>query len=89
MYGVIFLFKYPSADQQKTFHVAGKVDEDAAERLFFAAQTIQNACGTQALLSILLNHEDHIELGTELRAFKDFTRVFPSQVLSSRDETRY
>jgi ubiquitin carboxyl-terminal hydrolase L5 len=60
--------------------------------LFFAAQTIQNACGTQAILSVILNNDSAdtntlatkegtgyaINIGNELREFKDFTAGFPS-----------
>lgn len=65
------------------------VVEDAG--LFFAAQTIQNACGTQAILSVILNNDESsnrylsgednthssIEIGPSLREFKDFTNGFP------------
>src|SRR5438045_8251747 len=53
IYGVIFLFKYPLGETPQAADGRprdGTFDEDAAQRLFFATQTIQNACGTQALL---------------------------------------
>ena len=55
-------------------------DDDAAENIFFAAQTIQNACGTQALLSVLLNQDDKVTIGPHLQEFKEFTSAFPSEV---------
>ncbi|KAJ5788982.1 uncharacterized protein N7518_005993 [Penicillium psychrosexuale] len=64
----------------------GTYDPAATDKLFFAAQTIQNACGTQAILSVILNHDDPaspqpaIELGDELRSFKDFTTGFPPEL---------
>ena len=97
MYGVIFLFKYigsssksSSAPQDGTY--ATQVVED--KELFFAAQTIQNACGTQAILSVILNNDSTeltthptgssdrsaIDIGNELRDFKDFTTGFPSDL---------
>ena len=42
--------------------------------LFWAQQVINNACGTQALISILLNIEGNkIKLGEELENFQNFT----------------
>ncbi|RAL60799.1 hypothetical protein DID88_009904 [Monilinia fructigena] len=47
VYGVIFLFKYPvgEAPNKDGTPKDGSYDYAAAENLFFAAQTIQNACG--------------------------------------------
>ncbi|KAI0964988.1 ubiquitin carboxyl-terminal hydrolase [Xylaria arbuscula] len=89
VHGVIFLFKYPTdrpyAATDKPLD--GTFDHDAAERIFFAAQTIQNACGTQALLSVLLNKDNKesdssdsgVDIGTPLREFRDFTMVLPPE----------
>ncbi|KAL1305413.1 hypothetical protein AAFC00_002300 [Neodothiora populina] len=80
--GVIFLFKYlgSTPDSQRD----GALDPDAADsnKVWFAAQTIQNACGTQALLSVLMNKTgatDGVELGQPLSEFRDFTREFPAE----------
>ena len=62
----------------------GVYDYAAADDLFFAAQTIQNACGTQALLSVLLNKADQVDLGSQLSDFKEFTGAFPSEVSIQR-----
>ncbi|KAI9816663.1 MAG: hypothetical protein M1832_005049 [Thelocarpon impressellum] len=82
VYGVIFLFKYPTGEKQSADAPRdGEFDHEAAERgLFFAAQTIQNACGTQALLSVLLNKEDEVDIGRQLKEFKDFTGAFPADL---------
>ena len=82
VYGVIFLFKYPTGERPTDTPRDGTFDFDAAENLFFAAQTIQNACGTQALLSVLLNKDGEIDIGPQLRDFKEFTAAFPSEVNS-------
>ncbi|KAI9869744.1 MAG: hypothetical protein M1830_005140 [Pleopsidium flavum] len=80
VYGVIFLFKYPTGEKRTDVPKDGSFDFEAAENLFFAAQTIQNACGTQALLSVLLNKDGQVDIGTQLREFKDFTGAFPSEL---------
>ncbi|OCK84266.1 ubiquitinyl hydrolase [Lepidopterella palustris CBS 459.81] len=80
VYGVIFLFKYPTGEKRTDVPKDGTFDYDAAENLFFAAQTIQNACGTQALLSVLLNKDGEVDIGEPLREFKEFTTAFPSDL---------
>ncbi|RAL15577.1 putative 26S proteasome-associated ubiquitin C-terminal hydrolase [Aspergillus homomorphus CBS 101889] len=106
VYGVIFLFKWIREQQQPSATTAapissssqqppsGTYDTSPPPSLFFANQTIQNACGTQAILSVILNHDDAasasstnpsaapaIAIGPELRAFKDFTTGFPPDLL--------
>ena len=53
------------------------VQDNRIEKIVFAKQVIQNACATQAILSVLLNvnHKD-IQLGSTLGDFKDFTQSF-------------
>jgi len=80
IYGVIFLFKYPTGETRGKSPVDGSYDYDAASDLFFAAQTIQNACGTQAIVSLLLNREGSVEIGKELKEFKEFAGEFPPEV---------
>ena len=48
IYGLIFLFKYRGDDVAQ----ASSVDADPPKELFFARQVIQNACATQAVLSV-------------------------------------
>ncbi|KAJ1329191.1 ubiquitin carboxyl-terminal hydrolase L5 [Microdochium nivale] len=83
VYGVIFLFKYPTNEPYTSTDkpLDGTFDHDAAQDLFFAAQTIQNACGTQALLSVLLNKDrtGEVDIGAQLRDFKEFTMVLPPE----------
>ncbi|KAL4912816.1 ubiquitin carboxyl-terminal hydrolase [Aspergillus aurantiobrunneus] len=91
VYGVIFLFKYLRATPNSSSTTPaqdGTPTSTLPENFFFANQTIQNACGTQAILSILLNHDTPtpennntpITLGPELSSFKDFTTGFPSDL---------
>ena len=52
-----------------------------SEDVIFVKQVIENACATQAIVSVLLNcnHED-IDLGTNLTEFKQFVSCFDSEV---------
>nr|POE61072.1 ubiquitin carboxyl-terminal hydrolase 2 [Quercus suber] len=99
--GVIFLFKYPTSEKpSRDKPLDGEFDYSSLDRsdsqdegdepVWFAAQTIQNACGTQALLSVLLNKasssasvapdSNRIDVGPALRDFKDFTSAFPADI---------
>ncbi|CAG5118840.1 unnamed protein product, partial [Candidula unifasciata] len=69
--GLIFLFKWaPNSEPDGTI-----VQDSRLEKIFFASQIINNACATQAILSILLNavHAD-LELGDTLSSFKEFVQ---------------
>ncbi|KAG6009627.1 hypothetical protein E4U43_008692 [Claviceps pusilla] len=82
LYGVIFLFKYPTDRPYATADgpIDGIFDHEAAQQIFFARQTIQNACATQALLSVLMNKtsgDDDVDIGSQMRDFRDFTMVLP------------
>lgn len=80
IYGLIFLFKWQKADDS----TANIVRDSRLERLFFAKQVINNACATQAILSILLNapvrrsdkDDVGVDLGETLANFKEFSRTF-------------
>ncbi|KAK7507630.1 hypothetical protein BaRGS_00001565 [Batillaria attramentaria] len=73
VHGLIFLFKWVP-DKEPDGSV---VQDSRLEKIFFAKQVINNACATQAILSILLNctHPD-LKLGDTLSSFKDFAQNF-------------
>jgi len=73
VHGLIFLFKW----QQEEEPQGTVVTDSRMDKIFFAKQMINNACATQAILSILLNnkHPD-LELGSTLTEFKEFTASF-------------
>ncbi|XXQ30609.1 Ubiquitin carboxyl-terminal hydrolase [Plasmodiophora brassicae] len=72
VYGMIFLFKWRREGAPNT----SAMEVDDVPGLFFARQVIQNACATQAIISVLLNSPS-IELGEELSNFKSFTVDLP------------
>ncbi|RFU76948.1 ubiquitin carboxyl-terminal hydrolase l5 [Trichoderma arundinaceum] len=94
LYGVIFLFKYPTDRPYATPDgpLDGSFDHDASESIFFAAQTIQNACATQALLSVLMNKTEDVDIGEQMKDFREFTMVLPpefrGEALSNSDLIR-
>jgi len=89
--GVIFLFKYPTGEKATDAPRDGSFDHGAADKsraeggVWFASQTIQNACGTQALLSVVLNKDrsEDVEIGGSLEEFREFTGEFPAFVCPS------
>ncbi|PVU91891.1 hypothetical protein BB559_003938 [Furculomyces boomerangus] len=93
VYGIIFLFKWEanqssnSSDSQRN----NLSNNDLPEDLIFMKQIVNNACATQAILSILLNNNE-INLGPELDNFKDFIKSLTPElrgmVLSNSETIR-
>lgn len=63
--GLVLLFKWKPTKEERN------VIPDA--EVYFARQKVNNACATQAIINILLNNADKVELGEELSRFLDFT----------------
>jgi len=89
VHGLIFLFKWVG---NSVVSNTGKIVPDDGE-IFFARQVIQNACSTQAIISVLMNcsHPD-VKFFYVLSEMKDFTSDFdPSMkglALSNSDTIR-
>ncbi|CAK1588325.1 unnamed protein product [Parnassius mnemosyne] len=73
VHGLIFLFKYMQDDEPPEPVVC----DDRLDKIYFAKQVINNACATQAVISLLLNcnHPD-VDLGPELSKLKEFSMSF-------------
>jgi len=73
IHGLIFLFKWFPEEEP----VGSIVQDNRLDKIFFAKQVINNACATQAILSVLLNckHSD-VTLGETLGNFKEFSQSF-------------
>ncbi|KAJ5395438.1 uncharacterized protein N7487_009741 [Penicillium crustosum] len=68
VYGLIFLFRWREDND-------GKQEATCPDGLWFANQTANNACASVALLNIV-NNIPGIDLGENLRSFKEFTMPF-------------
>lgn len=96
VYGLIFLFKWESPSKSKAEGATNREplnEADIPPNLFFAHQTMTNACATQAILSVVLNAGlKPEELGPILTEFQSFTMSFPpslkGEAIASSDEIR-
>ncbi|XP_049848690.1 uncharacterized protein LOC126316442 [Schistocerca gregaria] len=80
VYGIIFLFKY--GGETKGIQIPQPKYVGDVPNLFFANQVINNACATQAILSILMNIKDtnSVDLGPMLTEFKKNVADLPSKI---------
>uniref|UniRef100_A0A671VPB0 Ubiquitin carboxyl-terminal hydrolase n=1 Tax=Sparus aurata TaxID=8175 RepID=A0A671VPB0_SPAAU len=81
VHGLIFLFKWQPGEEP-----AGSIVQDSRlDHIFFAKQVINNACATQAIVSVLLNcsHSDML-LGDTLTEFREFSQSFDAAVSSQQ-----
>lgn len=65
-YGLIFLFKWKPDGRQ--------IEAMDTPNVYFAKQMVSNACATQALINILLNSQDKVDVGEPLKKFHSFTK---------------
>ncbi|KAJ5110752.1 hypothetical protein N7532_001287 [Penicillium argentinense] len=68
IYGLIFLFRWREDDVKKQ-------EATCPDGIWFANQTASNACASVAMLNIV-NNIPNIDLGENLRHFKEFTMPF-------------
>lgn len=96
VHGIIFLFRYRGNEQEHARSRTGSIltEDTQPHDLFFANQVIQNACATQAILSIILNtgRDNGVDIGDELNRLKQFTVGMDSMtkglVLSNSEKLR-
>ena len=77
VYGLVFLFKWNADDRDERETMSE--DECKEKGVFFASQVINNACATQAILSILLNRPE-LSIGKTLSDLKAFTAEFTPEL---------
>eukprot|EP00924_Labyrinthula_sp_SR-Ha-C_P016098 maker-scaffold_4-snap-gene-19.2-mRNA-1 protein AED:0.14 eAED:0.14 QI:133/1/1/1/1/1/2/207/288 len=77
IHGFIFLFKFTSNEK----HPDDYIDEDVDESLFYMKQVINNACATNAVLSILFNlSQTQVKFSDQLLDFKNMVTSFPPDI---------
>ncbi|KAI8381318.1 uncharacterized protein BYT42DRAFT_566102 [Radiomyces spectabilis] len=72
VHGLIFASKY----KEDLLPEHPEEPDEGAEKVIFSCQVVLNVCATLALLGILLNCNDDVDIGNYLRHFKHFTKDF-------------
>lgn len=75
VHGLVFLFKHTGARERRE----GLAYAPEMGEVWFANQVISNACGTQALLHVVMNTPS-VDLGPTVSNFKEFTASFPPDI---------
>ena len=77
VYGYIFLFQWTEERRvRRKPTMTGEAfvtDREVVRGMFFANQVVNNSCATHALISILLNCDDSIDIGPTLLRLKTFS----------------
>lgn len=89
VHGLVFLFKWIGNTDIDGEYVKDSRNDD----IVFVKQVIENACATQAILSVLLNCEHNdLDIGNNLKEFKSFVSCFDPETkglaLSNSDTIR-
>lgn len=76
--GFIFLFNWARDKRNTTGDDTRPIMDPASDDApFFAAQTVGNACASQAILGVLLNRQEEVtDLGSALTGLYEFTKDF-------------
>ncbi|KAJ2397315.1 hypothetical protein GGI23_003579, partial [Coemansia sp. RSA 2559] len=92
VYGLIFLFKWRPTTASARTSSSVDLQYNQPENVYFAHQIIQNACATQAILSILMNRENDMDIGETLSNLRSFSIDLPPDMrglaLTNCDELR-
>ena len=73
VYGLIFLFKWDSS-------ISSDGTPIDSPDVYFAKQVIKDACATQAIVGILMNAAESVDIGPEMSAFRHNTLDLPAEL---------
>jgi len=78
VHAVVFLFKWRQEDYTQEAIASTGGELDFSESIFFAKQTVNNACATQAIINALLNSSTVSSIGPTLTDFQGFAGALPA-----------